>query len=558
MKARVTLEELIPGGLMYCSFYDNNKPNYIFANYWDKSAPLEIDGIKYETPEHYFQSQKFTVGSTEHTAILNARTADDARKEALRQNSKIVPGWHKGTSYDAMLNVVRARLKQDPDFKQALMATGDAYILEDTYKGPNGKPDNTWGGGEDGKGENKLGMALMTVRNQEFKRRSKNSLIVDALKFRNTAQKERDTINKQLGGPGSTRGKSLSELKTLLAPNHSHQTNSTYQRLGQALRTVTAKDRVMDKLKQHGAKDIAVIPGGKDPQVIKVTFGSTTAAQTFAKFAGGSGNPASTTNGGVSVILGPKRAENVFKRLSVGTHGKGNHPMFKALVYDAEMKTPKERVMDKLKHYNAKDITVIPGKQHDKVIKVTFNTAAAAKAFARFAGGRGNPAPITNNGVSVILGPNRAENVFTQLGVRNHGRTHPRPMFAALCYDDQQKSQPKPPSHKTTAVRKTPPARLNNTLDEKKLFDKIFTYIDDQLTSGTTDKVKKEVRKVFEDYQSDIENNKGNDMIDITAQNKLKAIKGLDLADKTILSSRMNAIKEAVAKNDPAFTFTRG
>lgn len=212
--------KIINGGLTYYSFYDSDKPNYIFANYWSQAQPLSVKGIAYKTPEHYFQSLKFPVGSPEHAAILNARSANDARREAGRlfQDPAAKSRWYGGGDYNAMLDVVRERLKQDPDFKKELMATGTGYILEDTYKGPpsGGPADSKWGGGANGLGQNLLGMALMEVRNEEFQRLNKLDMVVDPKRLRSQAQAERQQINSIIqGGANATDGKVLSEIHQL-------------------------------------------------------------------------------------------------------------------------------------------------------------------------------------------------------------------------------------------------------------------------------------------------------------------------------------------------------
>ncbi len=229
MRAQKNLEsiQLLKDGLIYYSFYDKDKPNYIFANYWNEAQPLIINRIKYKTPEHYFQSQKFLPSSKEHNAICNAVNADEARVLAGKlfneqnQTPQTLAKWRTGNPAGgqvAMLNVVRARLK-DLTFRENLLATRNAYILEDTYKGPGGKADAIWGGGADGMGENKLGLALMQVRNEE------RGVKVDLDQLREIARQERAEIDRNLGGSDATKGKPLSEIRDLLA-NRSSKTHS--------------------------------------------------------------------------------------------------------------------------------------------------------------------------------------------------------------------------------------------------------------------------------------------------------------------------------------------
>lgn len=227
--ARIQAIQIKPGGLIYYPFYDRNKPNYIFANYWNSS--LTIDGITYNTPEHYFQAQKFKLGSGAHKAIVACQSPDDARLMAAKYKNQIGKQWHGDKSYQAMVKVCRARFDKDPAFKKALISTDDGYILEDTYTGPKGgKPDTTWGGGADGKGKNLLGMALMQVRNEHFKTmKDKQNYVIDTEAKRELARDERDWADKKLR-PNITTGLPLAtidnELKKVMSPAR-QQTSST-------------------------------------------------------------------------------------------------------------------------------------------------------------------------------------------------------------------------------------------------------------------------------------------------------------------------------------------
>lgn len=334
-------------GLTYYSFYDKRDakgradPNFIFSNYWPESKPLTVGGIEYRTPEHYFQAQKFPVGSREHSAVLNTKSADDARNKAgeLFKDESAKARWFDGGDYEAMLNVVKERLKQDPKFKKELMSTGSGYILEDTYKGPptGGPADKKWGGGADGMGENLLGMALMEVRNEEL------GVQVDIVALRKQAQVEREQLDKMIGS-NATKGKSLSQLQSLYT---SKQPSSSM-------------GRVLNALHRHhfNAVDLKVVddinkPGSK---VIKVAFQDDKAARAFAKFAG------NAHQDGLNVILGPVRAQRVFENLRVGQHGRSNpRPMFNALVFDNSLKEyrkiphPKEETAADLAGDNLRD-----------------------------------------------------------------------------------------------------------------------------------------------------------------------------------------------------------
>ena len=169
--------QMFQNGLTYVPFYDSKFENYIFANY-AKEKLTGLDKVEYQTPEHYFQAQKFKDFPDLGKLFLdNNLSSDGARKlaEDIFKNpikykrtvadiDQIKNQWFGKNDYEAMLNVIRARCSSNSEFLSKLTLTGTAYILEDTYTGPKGKADSKWGGGPDGLGQNLLGKALMQVR----------------------------------------------------------------------------------------------------------------------------------------------------------------------------------------------------------------------------------------------------------------------------------------------------------------------------------------------------------------------------------------------------------
>jgi predicted NAD-dependent protein-ADP-ribosyltransferase YbiA (DUF1768 family) len=59
----------------------------------------------------------------------------------------------------AMTKVMLAKFQQNPVLQRRLLATGSAYLVEDSV-------DDFWGNGKDYKGQNKMGDVLMDVRHQ--------------------------------------------------------------------------------------------------------------------------------------------------------------------------------------------------------------------------------------------------------------------------------------------------------------------------------------------------------------------------------------------------------
>lgn len=118
--------------------------------------PIELDGARWPTSEHYFQAQKF---------------ADAAQQERIRGVASPMIAARMGRSHqlplradwedvkDAIMRAaVRAKFTQHAEIRGILLSTGDAEIVEHTGN------DAYWGDGGDGSGRNLLGRILMEIR----------------------------------------------------------------------------------------------------------------------------------------------------------------------------------------------------------------------------------------------------------------------------------------------------------------------------------------------------------------------------------------------------------
>lgn len=246
-------------GLEYVRFYDLGEHNGIFSNYHNKT--VTIGGNEYKTAEHYFQCMKFSIDSGSWQEVFNAPTPNDARIRAASEHNKDKkrkddyyasgPGFDaakkaakpyttveqlaNSEEYKNMLITVATRAEYDPEYASMLDASGDCYILEDTYQGPPGarnNPDSKWGGGADGMGDNLLGLALMEVRAD--RKAEKDSTVSDQavirakfIAMREQAREERKEMDKLVGGASETRGKKLTDIASMVAAVKSKKTTKS-------------------------------------------------------------------------------------------------------------------------------------------------------------------------------------------------------------------------------------------------------------------------------------------------------------------------------------------
>lgn len=129
-----------------------------FSNF--TTAVVELDGISYPTTEHAYQAAK-TLDPSERKKIREAPRANLAKK--LGQKVKIREDWEE-IKLQVMEDLIRQKFTKYPDFKVALLNSGDAYLEETNHW-----HDEIWGVctcGKHGKGMNHLGKILMKIREE--------------------------------------------------------------------------------------------------------------------------------------------------------------------------------------------------------------------------------------------------------------------------------------------------------------------------------------------------------------------------------------------------------
>lgn len=135
-------------------FYYEYEENGFLSNFYP--SPICLDGLLWPTVEHFYQASK-TDDPTYREKVRLAPTADEAKKLGNAPECAIRKDWDT-RKVDAMRQALTAKFSQHPALRSALIATGDAVLIE------NSKKDYFWGIGEEGTGKSMLGALLMEVR----------------------------------------------------------------------------------------------------------------------------------------------------------------------------------------------------------------------------------------------------------------------------------------------------------------------------------------------------------------------------------------------------------
>lgn len=124
---------------------------FFLSNFYD--APVEYNGLIYQNNEAAFQAQKcrYEEDRKAFTEMNGSEAKKAGRRVSLRSDWETV-------KIQVMRELVLAKFTQNPELRDELLATGDAYLEEG----------NTWGdriwGTVNGVGANNLGKILMEVR----------------------------------------------------------------------------------------------------------------------------------------------------------------------------------------------------------------------------------------------------------------------------------------------------------------------------------------------------------------------------------------------------------
>ena len=137
-------------------FYSTKDAYGCFSNF--AAYPIKLDGKTWPTTEHYFQAQKFH-DSDYQEKIRQEKSPTIAARLGRSRKVKLRPDWEsvkEGIMRDALV----AKFTQHPELTKILLNTNDAILIEHTTN------DSYWGDGGNGKGKNRLGQLLMSVREE--------------------------------------------------------------------------------------------------------------------------------------------------------------------------------------------------------------------------------------------------------------------------------------------------------------------------------------------------------------------------------------------------------
>lgn len=127
------------------------KEYFFLSNFYP--TEVEYNGLTYHSSEAAFQAQKCK--REEDRDAFAEMTAAESKKAG--RSVDLREDWEE-IKYDVMKKMVNTKFWFNPELRDKLLATGDAYLEEG----------NTWGdtywGTVNGVGENNLGKILMEVR----------------------------------------------------------------------------------------------------------------------------------------------------------------------------------------------------------------------------------------------------------------------------------------------------------------------------------------------------------------------------------------------------------
>ncbi|MEU5874184.1 NADAR domain-containing protein [Glycomyces sp. NPDC047369] len=138
---------------------------YVFNNF--SAHSVEFQGNLYPTSEHAYQAAK-CIDPVGRVEIQNARSPLQAKELANEKYRDVRdPEWDS-KKVSVLEEILRAKLTQHREAREALRESGDEEIIEDS------PTDYFWGEGVDGTGQNMLGKLWMKLRDEQQRELMKN------------------------------------------------------------------------------------------------------------------------------------------------------------------------------------------------------------------------------------------------------------------------------------------------------------------------------------------------------------------------------------------------
>ncbi|MFA6066535.1 MAG: NADAR family protein [Candidatus Babeliaceae bacterium] len=142
-------------------FYNKGQDYYEFTNF-QENYPVDPNntGTWWPTTEHYYQAQKFINYPAIQEEIRKLPSARDAFNKA-RDYKKFVRSDWQSVNLGIMHTAIKDKFTRYPQLKKILLDTQNRVLVENA-----GPHDNFFGAGADGRGENHLGIILMSIREE--------------------------------------------------------------------------------------------------------------------------------------------------------------------------------------------------------------------------------------------------------------------------------------------------------------------------------------------------------------------------------------------------------
>lgn len=139
---------------MTIRFFSKSETHREFSNF--APFPIDLDGTRWPTVEHYYQAQKFADPELRQKIRSFAKPVA-VKKLAQKHRAKTRTDWAE-VKDAVMERAVRRKFELYSELRELLLGTGDEELAEAA------PTDFYWGIGRDGTGQNRLGLLLMRIR----------------------------------------------------------------------------------------------------------------------------------------------------------------------------------------------------------------------------------------------------------------------------------------------------------------------------------------------------------------------------------------------------------